>query len=144
MSRQAHERKGYDGQVREFEPHEVGVQIPHRIHPEVPRRNRCHAIRKWLADFKLRTSPAEKCQIALRFRGAYRGETYAPAASARLDAHELLPHSRCMRTTLVIEDDVLEAARSLAEAEGKSVGEVISTLARRGLARRDRCQAIRK
>jgi hypothetical protein len=39
-----------------------------------------------------------------------------------------------MRTTLVIEDDVLEAARSLAEAEGKSVGEVISTLARRGLA----------
>ena len=38
-----------------------------------------------------------------------------------------------MRTTLVIEDDVLEAARSLAEAEGKSVGEVISTLARRGL-----------
>jgi hypothetical protein len=37
---------------------------------------------------------------------------------------------------LVIEDDVLEAARSLAEAEGKSVGEVISTLARRGLALR--------
>ncbi len=39
-----------------------------------------------------------------------------------------------MRTTLVIEDDVLEAARSLAEAEGKSLGEVISRLARRGLA----------
>jgi len=39
-----------------------------------------------------------------------------------------------MRTTLVIEDDVLEAARSLAEAEGKSLGEVISGLARRGLA----------
>jgi len=39
-----------------------------------------------------------------------------------------------MRTTLVIEDDVLEAARSLAEAEGKSLGEVISDLARRGLA----------
>jgi len=80
------------------------------------------------------TSPAEKCQIALRFRGTYRGETYAPAASAHLDAHELLPHSRCMRTTLVIEDDVLEAARSLAEAERKSIGEVISMLARRGLA----------
>ena len=51
----------------------------------------------------------------------------------------LTPTSSCltvaaMRTTLVIEDDVLEAARSLAEAEGKSVGEVISTLARRGLA----------
>jgi len=48
--------------------------------------------------------------------------------------HEPLPHSRDMRTTLVIEDDVLEAARSLAEAEGKSIGKVISTLARRGLA----------
>ena len=41
-----------------------------------------------------------------------------------------------MRTTLVIEDDVLEAARSLAEAEGKSLGEVLSELARRGLAPR--------
>jgi hypothetical protein len=41
-----------------------------------------------------------------------------------------------MRTTLVIEDDVLDAARSLAEAEGKSLGQVISTLARRGLAPR--------
>jgi len=39
-----------------------------------------------------------------------------------------------MRTTLMIEDDVLEAARSLAEAAGKSLGEVISELARRGLA----------
>ncbi|HEX9943529.1 MAG TPA: hypothetical protein VGG03_16065 [Thermoanaerobaculia bacterium] len=41
-----------------------------------------------------------------------------------------------MRTTVVIEDDVLEAARSLAEAEGKSLGEVLSELARRGLAPR--------
>jgi hypothetical protein len=41
-----------------------------------------------------------------------------------------------MRTTLLIEDDVLEVARSLAEAEGKSVGQVISELARRGLAPR--------
>jgi hypothetical protein len=41
-----------------------------------------------------------------------------------------------MRTTLVIEDDVLAAARSLAEAEGKSLGQVISRLARRGLAPR--------
>jgi hypothetical protein len=41
-----------------------------------------------------------------------------------------------MRTTLVIEDDVLEAARSLAESEGRSVGEVLSELARRGLAPR--------
>jgi hypothetical protein len=41
-----------------------------------------------------------------------------------------------MRVTLVIEDDVFEAARSLAEVEGKSLGEVLSDLARRGLAPR--------
>lgn len=39
-----------------------------------------------------------------------------------------------MRTTLTIDDDVLRAARSLADNEDKSVGEVISELARRGLA----------
>jgi hypothetical protein len=39
-----------------------------------------------------------------------------------------------MRITLVIEDDVLEAARTLAEAEGRSLGQVITMLARRGLA----------
>jgi hypothetical protein len=45
------------------------------------------------------------------------------------------PHPSPMkRMTLVIEDDVLEAARSLAEAEGRSLGQVISMLARRGLA----------
>ena len=38
-----------------------------------------------------------------------------------------------MRTTLAIDDDVLAAARSLAERERKTVGEVISALARRGL-----------
>ena len=43
-----------------------------------------------------------------------------------------------MRTTLAIDDDVLEAARSLSEAAGKSLGEVISELARRGLAPRIR------
>lgn len=41
-----------------------------------------------------------------------------------------------MRTTLAIDDDVLEAARSLSEASGKSLGEVISELARCGLAPR--------
>jgi len=39
-----------------------------------------------------------------------------------------------MRTTVAIDDDVLEVARSLSEAEGKSLGEVLSRLARRGLA----------
>ena len=40
-----------------------------------------------------------------------------------------------MRTTLAIDDDVLSAARHLAEREGKTVGELISQLARRGLER---------
>lgn len=38
-----------------------------------------------------------------------------------------------MRTTLNIADDVLEAARELARRERKSVGQVISELAQRGL-----------
>ncbi len=40
-----------------------------------------------------------------------------------------------MRTTLAIDDDVLAAAKHLAERERKSVGEVISALARQGLTR---------
>jgi hypothetical protein len=38
-----------------------------------------------------------------------------------------------MRTTLDIEDDVLQAARELAQREGATVGEVVSKLARKGL-----------
>ncbi len=38
-----------------------------------------------------------------------------------------------MRTTLDIDDDILAAARDLAKAEGKTMGEIISDLARRGL-----------
>jgi hypothetical protein len=38
-----------------------------------------------------------------------------------------------MRTTLAIDDDVLSAAKELAAIEKKSVGEVISSLARRAL-----------
>ena len=38
-----------------------------------------------------------------------------------------------MRTTLSIDDDVLEAARALAEQSRRSIGKVISDLARRGL-----------
>lgn len=43
-----------------------------------------------------------------------------------------------MRTTLAIDDDVLAAAKHLAEREKKSIGEIISTLARQGLARAGR------
>ena len=38
-----------------------------------------------------------------------------------------------MRTTLALADDVYEAARTLAEASGRSLGDVVSDLARRGL-----------
>ena len=38
-----------------------------------------------------------------------------------------------MRTTLTVDDDVLLAARKLADASGKSVGKALSDLARRGL-----------
>lgn len=38
-----------------------------------------------------------------------------------------------MRTTLDIEDDVLQAAKELAAREGTTAGQVISALARRGL-----------
>ncbi len=38
-----------------------------------------------------------------------------------------------MRTTLEIDDDVVSAARELAAAERRSLGAVISELARRGL-----------
>ena len=40
-----------------------------------------------------------------------------------------------MRTTLAIDDDVLAAAKHLAARQSKTVGEVISTLARQGLHR---------
>jgi hypothetical protein len=40
-----------------------------------------------------------------------------------------------MRTTLAIDDDILAAAKHLAEREQKTLGEVISSLARQGLAR---------
>ena len=38
-----------------------------------------------------------------------------------------------MRTTLTIDDDVFAVAKVLAAKQGKTIGEVISTLARRSL-----------
>ena len=40
-----------------------------------------------------------------------------------------------MRTTLTIDDDILAAAKHLAEREQKTIGEVVSALARQGLVR---------
>jgi hypothetical protein len=38
-----------------------------------------------------------------------------------------------VRTTLDIEDDILQAAREMAEQQGSTAGRVLSALARRGL-----------
>lgn len=38
-----------------------------------------------------------------------------------------------MRTTLALDDDILQAARDIAEARSQSLGEVISDLVRRAL-----------
>ncbi|MBX3293520.1 MAG: CopG family transcriptional regulator [Acidobacteria bacterium] len=47
-----------------------------------------------------------------------------------------------MRTTLEIEDDVLQAAKELARREGKTAGKVISILARKALTMPDK-RAVR-
>lgn len=54
------------------------------------------------------------------------------------DFDALMRKHHTMRTTLDIEEDVLQAARELAEREGSTVGRVISALARRGLMAPDR------
>jgi hypothetical protein len=48
-----------------------------------------------------------------------------------------------MRTTLAIDDDVLMAAKSLAQREQKTIGAVISTLARQALRRQTPLQSVR-
>ena len=49
-----------------------------------------------------------------------------------------------MRVTLDIDDDVLTASRDLAAAQRKNVGEVISSLARRGLQPAEIARGYRK
>lgn len=49
-----------------------------------------------------------------------------------------------MRTTLAIDDDVLAAAKHLAERERRSMGEVISALARQGLSRGTRSPKVER
>jgi hypothetical protein len=48
-----------------------------------------------------------------------------------------------MRTTLAIDDDVLVAAKSLAQREQRTIGEVISTLARQALRRQTPLESVR-
>jgi hypothetical protein len=45
----------------------------------------------------------------------------------------MLDARQIMRTTLAIDDDVLTAAKGLAQRQNKTVGEVISALARQAL-----------
>ena len=42
-------------------------------------------------------------------------------------------HNIIMRTTLALDEDVYRAAKALADGSGKSLGSVVSELARRGL-----------
>ena len=42
-------------------------------------------------------------------------------------------HARLVRATLIVDDDVLEAAHCIANDTGLSVGEILSRLARRAL-----------
>jgi hypothetical protein len=48
-----------------------------------------------------------------------------------------------MRTTLDLDDDILNAAKELAVARGTTAGRVISDLARRGLAQSSPSGAVR-
>ena len=48
-----------------------------------------------------------------------------------------------MRTTLTIDDDILAAARDLAEFQQKTIGEVVSSLARKGLRPTEQARVIR-
>lgn len=48
-----------------------------------------------------------------------------------------------MRTTLDLDDDILQAAKELAAARGTTAGRVLSELARRGLARRGDAGQVR-
>ncbi len=50
-------------------------------------------------------------------------------------------YARLVRTTLKLDDDVLEAARCIAADEGVTVGDVMSRLARRGLEPRPEARA---
>lgn len=62
------------------------------------------------------------CRSSLRFS--------APKNALTSDA--LMQYHHLMRTTLDIEEDVLEAAKERARAEGSTAGKVISRMARKG------------
>lgn len=55
------------------------------------------------------------------------------AAGAVLDTRCLMFDADPMRTTLTLDDDILQAAREIAASRRMTVGEVLSDLARRAL-----------
>ena len=48
-----------------------------------------------------------------------------------------------MRTTLAIDDDILAAARAIAERDRRSIGQVVSDLARKGIRGQNRARTSR-
>ncbi len=56
--------------------------------------------------------------------------TVVPGACQRIS----MQYHRCIRTTIDIDDDVLQAAKELAAKQKSTTGKVISTLTRRALA----------
>jgi hypothetical protein len=56
-----------------------------------------------------------------------------PSIDINASQHQRINIILPMRTTLTLEDDVYEAAQSMAQASGKRLGEVVSLLMRRGL-----------
>lgn len=54
------------------------------------------------------------------------------AGSGLTELHQYISVST-VRTTVTLDDDVFEAAKALAEASGKRLGQVLTELARRGL-----------
>ena len=53
----------------------------------------------------------------------------------RVDIRCVMRDDRLMRTTLDIDDDILQAAKELASAHRKTAGQMLSELARQALAR---------
>jgi hypothetical protein len=53
-------------------------------------------------------------------------------------------HNKNVRTTVTLDDDVHEAALHLSRTSGKRLGQVLSELVRRGLARPDQPQRKRR
>ena len=68
----------------------------------------------------------------LATKGDLRGAHNVPPGPW-IDIAVSMHHSISMRTTVTLDDDVFEAARALVQASGRTLGQILSQLARRGL-----------